>query len=1110
MVIRKSRFLVVLASVMFPIIAAAGAGPDPLNVDQSQLLWNTGLNLQANPTTHFIGQTFTQGAGLNFLNSIEIRWFDYPTAPGTVTSDLELHNATGGTYDATSLIATATTTASGPWDFGDPGEFISWDFGDVAVTPGNQYAFIMKHTSGVWGPALFNSPGPYAGGNLLNNNGAGNVYTNVAIQDLTFQTHSSATLTNPIIGALDQANTEVNTGFSVGVGEIMGQSFTQGAGLNYLTAIEIRYYGWETLPLTATLELRESTGGNPEGGALLASVTKTFTGPFTYTDPETWLRWDFPDIAVTPGRQYTFLYRPTVGAMGAAYNNSGQFPWMDDVYAGGSLMTSWDGGAFYNQYFGWDMGFKTYASSESSIAHTPYPADGATYIDQNINLQWLAAGDAVTYEVYFDSDQANVVNRSVTPVIVTAPANSTALPISLEMETAYFWAVDSIDSIAQLHSSPVWQFNTRQRPAPTLVGDLNLDLSVDWKDGALFSSQWLDATGNWDLTNADLDGVNGVGEGDATLLAQNWLETGIPLGFSVLGSVVPPEYENPSLYSFSEVFPITNTTPLNASPEQLARGYVTYVKNYLDSIYPRTTPQVSEVTNQLTMFAATGEYEPVTFTIHALPGNDLTDVSVSVDDLTGPAGSQITSRNIDVRSVRCWPKKVWDDTLLYYETKPWFLERRATLDIDSNTSQRYWITVYVPVEAAPGIYSGTVTVEVASHDNYLLSLSLEVPDIQLMTSPSRQGMYYSIMGSHFPPFEHAYYPEAYYYQELMNMKEHGMNTAYVFNPEFEGYVDGNGDVIYNLDPIAPFVDAAELAGFDSVIWNMTIGPILPDFGGPSPTRGKNYKGFVDAYIAKGWSLPTLSHGDETDVRTAFYQQALDDLAASKFYVPAVKTYTSIVYPIHSEWFEPDLDIRVFSSYMDNTATAPTQAAGRELWMYSGADRGTKINRLNRGFFAAAVELDGMMAWTYFTMTNPYLPFDDLGAHVLIPGNTGSNHRGCVLPGLGGPLPTPDWEGFREGVEDRNYTFTLETLITQANASGDANLLTLASNAQSYLDSLIAQIHTGPLPPPNPFDPDLAFPVNYAAGLLSVDFFDNARVGMAGHIKAISDALAVLP
>ena len=37
-----------------------------------------------------------------------------------------------------------------------------------------------------------------------------------------------------------------------------------------------------------------------------------------------------------------------------------------------------------------------------------------------------------------------------------------------------------------------------------------------------------------------------------------------------------------------------------------------------------------------------------------------------------------------------------------------------------------------------------------------------------------------------------------------------------------------------------------------------------------------------------------------------------------------------------------------------------------------------------------------------------------------------------------------------------------------------------------------------------------FPVSYTATLLAADFYDNARVAMAGHIEAISAALALLP
>ena len=131
-------------------------------------------------------------------------------------------------------------------------------------------------------------------------------------------------------------------------------------------------------------------------------------------------------------------------------------------------------------------------------------------------------------------------------------------------------------------------------------------------------------------------------------------ERDIPLGFSVLGTIVPPEYENPSLHGFTEQFPPTDTDIPKWTQEQVDRGYVTYVKNYLDYIYPRTKPSQANITNRLSSFSARGEYEPITFAIYAI--DEMTDVSVSVSDLTGPAGSIIKARNIEVRSVRCWAR----------------------------------------------------------------------------------------------------------------------------------------------------------------------------------------------------------------------------------------------------------------------------------------------------------------------------------------------------------------------------------------------------------------------------------------------------------------------
>ena len=59
-------------------------------------------------------------------------------------------------------------------------------------------------------------------------------------------------------------------------------------------------------------------------------------------------------------------------------------------------------------------------------------------------------------------------------------------------------------------------------------------------------------------------------------------------------------------------------------------------------------------------------------------------------------------------------------------------------------------------------------------------------------------------------------------------------------------------------------------------------------------------------------------------------------------------------------------------------------------------------------------------------------------------------------------------------------------------------MALAASARIDLDALYAQIYTSPIAG--------QFPVSYAAGLLSLDFCDDARRDIAGHIEAIQNAL----
>ncbi|MBN1952083.1 MAG: lamin tail domain-containing protein, partial [Bacteroidales bacterium] len=52
-----------------------------------------------------------------------------------------------------------------------------------------------------------------------------------------------------------------------------------------------------------------------------------------------------------------------------------------------------------------------------------------------------------------------------------------------------------------------------------LLGDLNIDNKVNWKDILLFAEQWLDPVGS----QADIDGKDGVNVRDFAFIANNWL-----------------------------------------------------------------------------------------------------------------------------------------------------------------------------------------------------------------------------------------------------------------------------------------------------------------------------------------------------------------------------------------------------------------------------------------------------------------------------------------------------------------------------------------------------------------------------------------------------------
>jgi len=499
--IRRNFFLMGVLLGIIPAVAIAthlptsGDGPNPNNQDQVNLSWNSGLNLQANPYTHFLGQTFTQGAGMHFLNSIEIRWYSYPepdlseTGDGTypVTADMEIHYFTGLTYDETSLIYKTTATSNGPWIFPSPGTWMSWDFGNARLIPGGLYAFIVKFTDGVFGPAINHLPnlgtaGPdYVGGVLLNNFGSGDNYGQQTTQDLTFVTHSSAT--DPT--DLPPDPTCFDPGANVGVPACY-TTFNDPNGLNTECKGDVDQQNVSMMPLpigsVAVSNGYENIGSN-------RWVAQSFVPTFNFLSGIDWGTLE-PDAATLPDGT-TLVTR--------IYVNNGGVP--------GTLLDSVE-----MQTPIADAGGSTFKMSYRFNLATPLDVSSYVAAEASLIIALEVPNVAGGLGIVFSPGSADLDPN----------ANYYEQGISFESlnQGASWQARGSKDQIFRTYG-----FEPSSVPLP---GDLDDDCLVNYWDYAIIADQWgLDCTTPGpsfpDCNGADLDGSGDVGLPDIQMEAENWL-----------------------------------------------------------------------------------------------------------------------------------------------------------------------------------------------------------------------------------------------------------------------------------------------------------------------------------------------------------------------------------------------------------------------------------------------------------------------------------------------------------------------------------------------------------------------------------------------------------
>jgi hypothetical protein len=127
----------------------------------------------------------------------------------------------------------------------------------------------------------------------------------------------------------------------------------------------------------------------------------------------------------------------------------------------------------------------------------PSPADGSSGIPWASSLDWDCTdpdGDALTYDVYFEKDDA-------TPDVLVATGLSTSFydPGNLDPLAHYYWEVVAEDPYGKTNTGPVWDFVTAPNSAPVLGVVMPDSSSAAAGKTSYFTTTWWDADGWEDL-----------------------------------------------------------------------------------------------------------------------------------------------------------------------------------------------------------------------------------------------------------------------------------------------------------------------------------------------------------------------------------------------------------------------------------------------------------------------------------------------------------------------------------------------------------------------------------------------------------------------------------
>jgi len=405
----------------------------------------------------------------------------------------------------------------------------------------------------------------------------------------------------------------------------------------------------------------------------------------------------------------------------------------------------------------------------------------------------------------------------------------------------------------------------------------------------------------------------------------------------------------------------------------------------------------------LQLWGAAGQYVGGSFGIRALESLD--DLEVVLPALTGPGGQRIERAAIDVRVVhlrertpslfswssssrRLMPELLLRDgrvaSLPPAGAQGGFGGGVCRLAVPRGESRQIWLTIQVASNLPPGLYAGDIALK-TGRTAHRRQVALEVLPLDLRPVDG----YYSIYHPARPATGTSKHgiPESRYRAELDDMVRHGLNTVSLYG--------GFETLHYARD-----------AG-------MTQAPCIMSWPG-----GRDYLKQVEAAKAMGFA-DLLYYGiDEAGTPEQIEKCRKEAERRRRI---GLKTLTAISVP-RAAW-EGLRDVIEYPVLINHVYGGKDTAYARErghcpvsYWMTSCTF--PMWFRAYAGLYNTARGFRGTMPWSYTDHTDPMLKYDpDAGSHQV-----------TYPDGEGLPIPTLQWEAYREGINDVRYLQALDRAI----------------------------------------------------------------------------------